>query len=295
MGEPVLKGIILAGGSGSRLHPVTKGVSKQLIPIYDKPMIYYPISTLMLAGIRELLIISTPHDLPSYEHLLGDGRQFGCSINYAVQESPRGLAEAFLIGESFIDGDPIALVLGDNLFHGGGFSGLLMNAATHKVGGHVFGIRVADASRYGVVEIDSGGRVLSLEEKPKNPKSNIAVVGLYFFDERVVDIAKKVTPSDRGELEITEVIQTYINEGSLRLDILPRGLTWLDTGTHESMMQASQYVYAVEERRGVKIACLEEIALMNGWINKSQVKATAESLGVGSYSNYLRHISNDTV
>ena len=293
MGEPVLKGIILAGGSGSRLHPVTKGVSKQLIPIYDKPMIYYPISTLMLAGIRELLIISTPHDLPSYEQLLGDGSQFGCSINYAVQESPRGLAEAFLIGEPFIDGDPIALVLGDNLFHGGGFSGLLMNAASHKIGGHVFGIRVADASRYGVVEIDSEGRVLSLEEKPKNPKSNIAVVGLYFFDERVVDIAKQVTPSDRGELEITEVIQTYINEGSLRLDILPRGLTWLDTGTHESMMQASQYVYAVEERSGVKIACLEEIALMNGWINKSQVKATAESLGAGSYSNYLRHISNE--
>ena len=290
-----MKGIILAGGSGSRLHPVTKGVSKQLIPIYDKPMIYYPISTLMLAGIRELLIISTPHDLPSYEHLLGDGRQFGCSINYAVQESPRGLAEAFLIGESFIDGDPIALVLGDNLFHGGGFSGLLMNAATHKIGGHVFGIRVADASRYGVVEIDSGGRVLSLEEKPKNPNSNIAVVGLYFFDERVVDIAKQVTPSDRGELEITEVIQTYINEGSLRLDILPRGLTWLDTGTHESMMQASQYVYAVEERSGVKIACLEEIALMNGWVTKSQVKATAESLGAGSYSNYLRHISNENV
>ena len=295
MGEPVLKGIILAGGSGSRLHPVTKGVSKQLIPIYDKPMIYYPISTLMLAGIRELLIISTPHDLPSDEQLLGDGSQFGCSINYAVQESPRGLAEAFLIGEPFIDGDPIALVLGDNLFHGGGFSGLLMNAASHKIGGHVFGIRVADASRYGVVEIDSEGRVLSLEEKPKNPKSNIAVVGLYFFDERVVDIAKQVTPSDRGELEITEVIQTYINEGSLRLDILPRGLTWLDTGTHESMMQASQYVYAVEERSGVKIACLEEIALMNGWINKSQVKATAESLGAGSYSNYLRHISNENV
>ena len=188
MGEPVLKGIILAGGSGSRLHPVTKGVSKQLIPIYDKPMIYYPISTLMLAGIRELLIISTPHDLPSYEHLLGDGSQFGCSINYAVQESPRGLAEAFLIGESFIDGGPIALVLGDNLFHGGGFSGLLMNAATHKIGGHVFGIRVADASRYGVVEIDSEGRVLSLEEKPKNPKSNIAVVGLYFFDDFITNL-----------------------------------------------------------------------------------------------------------
>ena len=289
-----MKGIVLAGGSGSRLHPVTMGVSKQLIPIYDKPMVYYPISTLMLAGIRDILIISTPNDLASYERLLGNGSQLGCAISYAVQEAPRGLAEAFLIGEPFIDGEAVALVLGDNLFHGGGFSGLVMNAAAHVKGAHIFGIRVADASRYGVVEIASDGRVLSLEEKPKNPKSNIAVVGLYFFDQRVVEIARNVTPSKRGELEITEVVQAYINDASLHLDILPRGLTWLDTGTHESMMQASQYVYAVEERSGVKIACLEEIALKNGWITKTQVREAADSMGAGSYSQYLRSISDES-
>lgn len=289
-----MKGIVLAGGSGSRLHPVTMGVSKQLIPIYDKPMVYYPISTLMLAGIRDILIISTPNDLASYERLLGNGSQLGCAISYAVQEAPRGLAEAFLIGEPFIDSEAVALVLGDNLFHGGGFSGLVMNAAAHVKGAHIFGIRVADASRYGVVEIAGDGRVLSLEEKPKNPKSNIAVVGLYFFDQRVVEIARKVTPSKRGELEITEVVQAYINDASLHLDILPRGLTWLDTGTHESMMQASQYVYAVEERSGVKIACLEEIALKNGWITKTQVREAADSMGAGSYSQYLRSISDES-
>lgn len=288
-----MKGIVLAGGSGSRLYPVTMGVSKQLIPIYDKPMVYYPISTLMLAGIREILVISTPHDLPSYERLLGDGSQFGCAISYAVQDAPRGLAEAFLIGESFIDGDSVALVLGDNLFHGGGFSGILRAAAARQAGGHVFGIRVADASRYGVVEIGDDGKVLSLEEKPERPKSDIAVVGLYFFDESVVDIARGVQPSSRGELEITEVIQAYINAASLRFDILPRGLTWLDTGTHESMMQASQYVYAVEERSGVKIACLEEIALANGWISREDVRRVAEAMGNGSYSRYLRHISDE--
>ena len=288
-----MRGIVLAGGSGSRLHPVTMGVSKQLIPIYDKPMVYYPISTLMLAGIREILVISTPHDLPSYERLLGDGGRFGCEISYAIQDAPRGLAEAFLIGESFIDGDSVALVLGDNLFHGGGFSGLLMDAAAYETGGHVFGIRVADASRYGVVEIGDDGKVLSLEEKPERPKSDIAVVGLYFFDERVVDIARGVQPSSRGELEITEVIKAYIEDRSLRLEILPRGLTWLDTGTHESMMQASQYVYAVEERSGVKIACLEEIALNKGWISKSDVRSAADSMGNGSYSKYLRQISDE--
>ena len=211
-----------------------------------------------------------------------------------MQEAPRGLAEAFLIGEPFIDSEAVALVLGDNLFHGGGFSGLVMNAAAHVKGAHIFGIRVADASRYGVVEIAGDGRVLSLEEKPKNPKSNIAVVGLYFFDQRVVEIARKVTPSKRGELEITEVVQAYINDASLHLDILPRGLTWLDTGTHESMMQASQYVYAVEERSGVKIACLEEIALKNGWITKTQVREAADSMGAGSYSQYLRSISDES-
>ena len=288
-----MKGIILAGGAGSRLFPVTLGVSKQLLPIYDKPMVYYPISTLMLSGIREILLISTPHDLPSYERILGDGNRFGCEISYAIQEAPRGLAEAFLIGESFIAGDSVALVLGDNMFHGGGFSGLLMEAATHETGGQVFGIRVADVSRYGVIEMNHDGKALSIEEKPQDPKSNLAVVGLYFFDSRVVKIAKNVKPSARGELEITEVIQAYINDGSLRVSILPRGLTWLDTGTHESMMQASQYVYAVEERSGAKIACLEEIALNKGWITKSDVKSAADSMGDGSYSKYLRYIANE--
>ena len=288
-----MKGIVLAGGSGSRLHPVTMGISKQLTPIYDKPMVYYPISTLMLAGIREILVISTPHDLPSYERLLGAGSQFGCDISYAVQDAPRGLAEAFLIGDSFIGNETVALVLGDNLFHGGGFSRILMDAAAHGNGAHVFGIRVTDASRYGVVEVDSDGRVMSLEEKPENPKSNIAIVGLYFFDNRVVDIARHVTPSARGELEITEVIKAYIEDGALRLDILPRGLTWLDTGTHESMMQASQYVYAVEERSGVKIACLEEIALNKGWIDVADIHAAADRMGNGSYSRYLKRLCDE--
>lgn len=288
-----MKGIILAGGAGSRLHPVTMAVSKQLIPVYDKPMVYYPISTLMLAGIREILIISTPHDLKSYERLLGDGSRFGCEVSYAVQDAPRGLAEAFLIGESFIGGGRVALALGDNLFHGVGFSRLLMDAAAQETGSRVFGIRVADASRYGVVEINPEGRVISLEEKPKNPKSDIAVVGLYFFDERVVGVARSLKPSARGELEITDVIKAYIKDRSLRVDILPRGLTWLDTGTHESMMQASQYVYAVEERSGVKIACLEEIALVNGWITKSEIKTVADTMGNGSYSRYLRRLCDE--
>ena len=288
-----MKGIVLAGGTGSRLHPVTMGVSKQLIPVYDKPMIYYPISTLMLSGIRAILVISTPHDIPSYERLLGDGSHFGCKITYAAQDAPRGLAEAFLIGENFIASDRVALVLGDNMFHGGGFSGLLMEAAKVEIGSNVFGIRVSDASRYGVIEIGDNGEVLSLEEKPQNPKSDLAVVGIYFFDNRVVEIAKNIEPSARGELEITEVIQAYINDRTLQVRILPRGLTWLDAGTHESMMQASQYVHAVEERSGVKIACLEEIALDKGWITKSDIKTRANSMGDGSYSKYLRQISNE--
>lgn len=288
-----MKGIVLAGGSGSRLHPVTNGINKQLIPIYDKPMVYYAISTLMLAGIREILIISTSHDRPSYERLLGDGRKFGCKISYAVQAQPRGLVEAFLIGESFINGDSVALVLGDNLFHGSGFTRIIENAAALKSGCQIFGIRVQDPSRYGVVEITHDGKVLSIEEKPENPKSNIAVVGLYFFDDRIIDIARKVTPSARGELEITQAIHAYILDGSLRLDILPRGLTWLDTGTHESMMQASQYVYAVEERSRVKIACLEEIALNNGWITAKDVSRAAASMGNGSYSSYLKRLVDE--
>lgn len=216
-----MKGIVLAGGSGSRLHPVTMGISKQLIPVYDKPMVYYPISILMLSGVREILVISTPHDLPSYKRLLGNGKRFGCKFKYAVQNAPKGLAEAFLIGEDFIAGNSVALVLGDNLFHGGGFSGILMDAATHKIGSHIFGIRVADPSRYGVIKLDDDGNVLSLEEKPQNPKSDLAAVGLYFFDSQVVQIAKNVTPSARGELEITEVIKAYINNRSLRVSILP--------------------------------------------------------------------------
>ena len=287
-----MKGIVLAGGSGSRLHPVTRGISKQLIPIYDKPMVYYPISTLMLADIREILVIATPHDLPAYQRLLGDGSQFGCAVSFAVQDHPRGLAEAFLIGESFIGKDSVALVLGDNLFHGGGFSGILSNAASLKTGGHVFGIKVQDPSRYGVIEIDGSGKVLSLEEKPKNPKSNVAVVGLYFFDNSVVTKAREVSPSLRGELEITEVIKAYIEEKTLRVDILPRGLTWLDTGTHESMMQASQYVYAVEERSGIKIGCLEEIALIKGWITVDEVHTVA-SVSEGSYATYLKRLCNE--
>ena len=288
-----MKGIVLAGGTGSRLHPVTMGVSKQLIPVYDKPLVYYPIATLMLAGIREILIISTPHDLKSYERLLGDGGRFGCEITYAVQDAPRGLAEAFLIGESFIDGGRVALVLGDNLFHGVGFSRVLIDAAAQETGSHVFGIRVADASRYGVVEISPEGTVLSLEEKPKNPKSDIALVGLYFFDERVVGIARSLEPSARGELEITDLIKVYIEDRSLCIDILPRGMTWLDTGTNESMMQASQYVYAVEERSGVKIACLEEIALANGWITKPEIRTVADTMGDCSYSRYLRRLCDE--
>ena len=247
----------------------------------------------MLAGIQRILVISTPYDLPSYERLLGDGSQFGCQITYAVQDKPRGIADAFVLGESFIAGDRIALVLGDNLFHGDGLSELLKKAVAQVSGGHVFGVKVADSSRYGVIEINDDGNVLSIEEKPKNPKSDIAIVGLYFFDSRVVDIVKKVVPSARGELEITDVIQAYINDCSLCVDILPRGLTWLDTGTHETMMQASQYVFAVEERSGVKIACLEEIALANGWITAEHVRSVANSMGDGTYSKYLRHISNE--
>ena len=288
-----MKGIVLAGGSGTRLHPVTKGISKQLIPVYDKPMIYYPISTLMLAGITEILVISTPQDIDAYERLLGSGGYFGCDISYAIQDEPRGLAEAFVIGEKFIDGQSVALVLGDNLFHGGGFSSTLKNAASREIGGQIFGIQVSDASRYGVVEVSNDGQILSLEEKPESPKSNLAVVGLYFFDENVVEIAKAVQPSARGEVEIIDVIRAYLRDGLLNINILPRGLTWLDTGTHESMMQAAQYIYAVEERSGVKVACLEEIALHNKWITKADLIVSADKMGVNSYSDYLRRLAND--
>ena len=288
-----MKGIVLAGGSGSRLNPVTQGISKQLLPIYDKPMIYYPISTLMLADIREILLISTPHDLPSYKRLLGDGRHFGCEISYATQCQPRGIVDAFLIGEPYIKGDSVALVLGDNLFHGGGFSGILERAAATKSGGCIFGIRVNNPSQYGVAKFGHDGRISSVEEKPKNPASDIAIVGLYFFDNLVVDFAKNVPLSNRKELEITEIINTYLKNDALHLEILPRGLTWLDTGTHESMMRASQYVYAVEERSGVKIACLEEIAMQKGWITPAEVSVAAVAMGAGTYSNYLKRISDE--
>lgn len=281
------KGIVLAGGSGTRLHPVTRGVSKQLIPIYDKPMIYYSLSVLMLAGIRDILVISTPHDINAYKSLLGDGTQFGCEFSYEVQPEPKGLAQAFTIGQSFIGDDLVALVLGDNLFHGAGFSGLLKTAHDRDVGATIFGIGVNDPERYGVAEVDQNGNVISIEEKPEEPKSNLAVTGLYFYDNDVVDIAKSLKPSARGEFEITAVNNAYLETGKLKLEALPRGMAWLDTGTHESMMEASQFIYAVEKRSGVKIGCLEEIALGNGWIDLEMIHASTSSMGKSSYAQYL--------
>ena len=281
------RGIVLAGGSGTRLHPVTRGVSKQLIPVYDKPMIYYSLSVLMLAGIRDILLISTPHDIGAYKSLLGDGAQFGCEFTYEVQPEPKGLAQAFTIGESFIGDDLVALVLGDNLFHGAGFSGLLKTAHDRDLGATIFGIGVNDPERYGVAEIDQDGNVISIEEKPERPKSNLAVTGLYFYDNDVVDIAKSLEPSARGEYEITSVNNAYLEANKLKLEALPRGMAWLDTGTHESMMEASQFIYAVEKRSGVKIGCLEEIALVNGWIDLDMVHASASRMGKSSYAQYL--------
>lgn len=281
------KGIVLAGGSGTRLHPVTRGVSKQLIPIYDKPMIYYSLSVLMLAGIRDILLISTPHDIDAYKSLLGDGGQFGCEFTYEIQPEPKGLAQAFTIGESFIGDDLVALVLGDNLFHGAGFSGLLKTAYDRNVGATIFGIGVNDPERYGVAEVDQDDNVISIEEKPERPKSNLAVTGLYFYDNDVVEIAKSLKPSARGEYEITGVNNAYLDSGKLKLEVLPRGMAWLDTGTHESMMEAGQYIYAVEKRSGVKVGCLEEIALGNGWIDLDMVHASAAKMGKSSYAQYL--------
>ena len=281
------RGIVLAGGSGTRLHPVTRGVSKQLIPVYDKPMIYYSLSVLMLAGIRDILLISTPHDIGAYKSLLGDGAQFGCEFTYEVQPEPKGLAQAFTIGEHFIGDELVALVLGDNLFHGAGFSGLLKTAHDRNVGATIFGIGVNDPERYGVAEIDQDGNVISIEEKPEGPKSNLAVTGLYFYDNDVVEIAKSLKPSARGEYEITAVNNAYRETGKLKLETLPRGMAWLDTGTHESMMEASQFIYAVEKRSGVKIGCLEEIALVNGWIDLDMVHASASRMGKSSYAQYL--------
>ena len=286
-----MKGIILAGGSGTRLHPLTIAVSKQLMPIYDKPMIYYPLSVLMMAGIREVLIISTPHDLPNFEKLLGDGSQIGCSFEYAVQEVPNGLAQAFVIGEKFIGDDKVALVLGDNIFYGSGMRNLLSDCSNPD-GGIVFAYHVNDPERYGVVEFDSDLNAISIEEKPQNPKSNYAVPGLYFYDNSVIEVAKNLKPSARGEYEITDVNKHYLNEGKLKVGVFSRGTAWLDTGTFASLTQASQFVEVVQERQGLKIGCIEEIAYKNGFITNDQLRKIAEPLEKSGYGEYLLDLVN---
>ena len=288
-----MKGIVLAGGSGTRLYPITKSISKQLIPIYDKPMVYYPLSVLMLAGIKEILIISTPRDLPLYEELLGDGSDLGVSFSYAVQDEPRGLAEAFIVGEDFIGDDSVALVLGDNIFHGHRFSEILKRAASLTEGATIFGYYVKNPRAFGVVEFDNDGNVLSLEEKPEKPKSKYVIPGLYFYDNDVIEIAKNVKPSARGELEITSINEVYLKRKQLKVELLGRGMAWLDTGTHDGLLEASNFVEAIQKRQGFFIACLEEIAYHNGWIDAEKVLKLAKTLEKTEYGNYLIELINN--